>query len=47
MEEVSSFFDEITRLVMELERQYGVATARYTSYAMERLLLPAQSFIVL
>lgn len=37
MEEIASFFDEITKLVTELERQYGIATARYTSYAIERL----------
>ena len=36
MEAVASFFDEITKLLMELERQYGVATANYTSYAIER-----------
>ena len=37
MEDVSYFFDEIVKLLRELERQYGVATASYTAYALERL----------
>lgn len=37
--EVYEFFDEITKLVEEGERQYGVANLDYTEYFIERLEL--------
>ena len=37
--EVTEFFDEITKLADEGERQYGVANLGYTEYFIERLEL--------
>ena len=37
MENINDFYDEIVRLLRELQRQYGIANANYTAYALERL----------
>ena len=37
MENISNFYEEIMKLLTDLQRQYGVANASYTAYALERL----------
>ena len=37
MENIIDFYDEIVKLLRELQRQYGVANVNYTAYALERL----------
>ena len=37
MENINDFYDEIVRLLRELQRQYGIANVNYTAYALERL----------
>ena len=37
MENINDFYDEIMKLLRELQRQYGVANVNYTAYALERL----------
>lgn len=39
MEGLSEFMDEITRIVEDGDRQYGVANARFTEYFIERIEL--------
>ena len=34
---ISAFFNEISRLIDEAERQYGLANRGYTEYILERL----------
>ena len=34
---VTEFFDEIIKLLQEIDRQYGIANSSYTDYALERL----------
>ena len=37
MENIDDFYNEILKLLRELQRQYSVANANYTVYALERL----------